>query len=76
MVPDATAPLVFKYTSNANKTDVRFTAAASYFGNRELLRQAVLRICWRVCWSQDDQDCRPAPNPEDPKGPQKDPKRT
>ena len=47
--PEATSPLIFKYASNVSKPEmVRFTGLASFFNNRELLDQTMLRLIWRV----------------------------
>ena len=56
VTPDAANPLIFKYTSLKGKTDLRFTGLASYFGNRALVDQKVLKIAWRVSWNNDDQE--------------------
>ncbi|CAE7785174.1 unnamed protein product [Symbiodinium microadriaticum] len=56
VAPDAANPLIFKYASLKGKTDLRFTGVASYFSNRALLEQKVLKMAWRVSWNNDDQD--------------------
>ena len=57
---DEQNPLVFKFSAIPHKTieqgAVKFTSLASQFNNRELMDGKMLQMCWRVSYSQDDQD--------------------
>ncbi|CAE7207262.1 unnamed protein product, partial [Symbiodinium sp. KB8] len=60
---DEQNPLVFKFSAIPHKTieqgAVKFTSLASQFNNRELMDGKMLQMCWRVSYSQDDQEVSP-----------------
>ena len=64
--PDA-IPLVFRYTKCTKADAFRFTTAASYMSNAELIASDVLKVVWRVGYSADEEarayhDCLPRNN--------------
>ena len=60
ITPDEQSPLVFKFSAIPQRTidqgGIKHTSIASFFNNRELMCNKMLQMCWRVSYSQDDQD--------------------
>lgn len=60
VTPEEQNPLVFKFSAipkaAVEQGNVKYTSLASLFNNRELMDSEMLQLCWRVSYSQDDQD--------------------
>ncbi|CAE7749152.1 unnamed protein product [Symbiodinium sp. CCMP2456] len=60
VTPEEQNPLVFKFSAipkaAVEQGNVKYTSLASLFNNRELMDSKMLQLCWRVSYSQDDQD--------------------
>ena len=56
MNPDPEAlPLVFRYGKATKADGFRFTTAASYVMNNELLNSNMLKMVWRIGYSSDEE---------------------
>ena len=53
---DSSLPLVFKYTKLTKPENFKFTSAASYFDNKELMESKNLKTAWRVSFSPDEEE--------------------
>ena len=54
--PDPEAlPLVFKFTKSTKPDAFKFTTAASYLANAELMASETLKMVWRVGYSADEE---------------------